>query len=197
MFNSIQNANHQIQVIFDAPCEPYHQQTQSYGVIMQASQNAVIQAQIQAQAQSQSQSQIAILRRQIMSENFNLPSPNDAFNLNNASAALTSSPSSSSSSSSPSSASSNSATSSFSASNDTAHPYFAGGTCTVTGDPYVKTFGGITFPFMFHGAYHLVMSDFINIQAYFFPCAILGEKQGLVNATCTGAVGIRLGIYHF
>ncbi|KAJ3408956.1 hypothetical protein HDV05_004670 [Chytridiales sp. JEL 0842] len=65
--------------------------------------------------------------------------------------------------------------------------YRKGKTCQSTGDPHYSTFDGLTYSFQGKGAYYLVKSDLLNVQAYQYPCLVQGRTQ----TTCNGAVAVK------
>ncbi|KAJ3329562.1 hypothetical protein HDU76_007637 [Blyttiomyces sp. JEL0837] len=67
--------------------------------------------------------------------------------------------------------------------------YTRGGTCTSSGDPHYHTFNGLDVTHMGKGAFYLVESDILSIQAYQYPCVVVPGH----DATCNGAIGIRYG----
>ncbi|KAJ3097742.1 hypothetical protein HDU96_000259 [Phlyctochytrium bullatum] len=64
-----------------------------------------------------------------------------------------------------------------------------GGTCVVSGDPHYTTFNGLKVDYMGSGVFYLVESDYLAIQAYQYPCAVVDTYP----ASCIGAVAIRYG----
>ncbi|KAJ3408955.1 Protein GPR15L, partial [Chytridiales sp. JEL 0842] len=65
--------------------------------------------------------------------------------------------------------------------------YRKGKACQSTGDPHYSTFDGLTYSFQGHGAFYLVKSDLLSVQAYQYPCLV----QGTLQTTCNGAVAVK------